>query len=477
MKFTIFTKLVAGYLVIFLLVIVVGIYVAVQLQRLEGATNSILSIDNRMLNYNKKLTDTLLSQVQYEKKFLIMKDNDFYDRFVTAEKDFDQNFKELISISDSPQDGSLLDRVERSHRHYRNLFYEEVEFLRTKQHYSKDSFTQEKEKMINEIIEDMKELSARNENSTYEKIKQLGETGAKTRNVAIAMTVLSLIFGIMISIFITRSITRPITVMRKKTREIAGGNYESNLNLSSPPEIGELAKDLNFMCNKLKEMDRMKSDFFSLMSHELRTPLTSVKEGTTLLLEGVGGETNDKQKRLLRIIAEETNRLIDLVNSILDLSKMEAGMMTYNFVLTDITPLIKRAVFEIEPLARKKNIRTELDVMIKWMPVTNMDTERILQVLRNLIGNAVKFTPEGGQVKISAQRTNGSLEVSISDKGTGIPGKDLTTIFDKFRSSRTHKGTGLGLAIVKKIITAHGGKVWAESVPGQGSTFTFTLPA
>lgn len=477
MKFTIFSKLVAGYLAIFLLIIIVSIYVAVQLQKLENATDSILNIDNRMLNYNKKLTDTLLSQVQYEKKFLITKDNDFYDRFVEAENDFDQYFGELTSIADSSQTRSLLDKVEQSHQHYRDLFYKEVESLRANQHYPKDLYPQEKEKAINEIIEDMKELRTHSENDTYEKIEKLGEAGANTRNVAVMMTVSSLILGIMISIFITRSITKPITVMRKKTREIARGNYESNLNLSSPPEIGELVQDFNFMCNKLKEMDRMKSDFFSLMSHELRTPLTSIKEGTTLLLEGVGGETNDKQKRLLRIIAEESNRLIDLVNSTLDLSKMEAGMMIYNFVLADITPLINKAVVEIEPLARGKNIKTELDIMTKGLPVTNMDTERILQVLRNLIGNAVKFTPEGGQVKISARHANGSLEVSVADRGPGIPGEDLTTIFDKFRSSNSQKGTGLGLAIVKKIITAHGGKVWAESVSGQGSIFTFTLPA
>ncbi len=477
MKFTIFSKLVTGYLAIFILVIIVSIFVAVQFQKLEDSTDSILNIDNRMLNCNKKLTDALLTQVQYEKKFLIIKDNDFYDRFVAAENDFDQYFRELISISDSPQAKSLLDKVEQSHQYYQNLFYKEVESLRANQRYPKDFYTQEKEKAINEIIEDMKELRTRSENNTYEKIKKLGEAGANARYVAIVMTVLCLIFGITISVFITRSITKPIAVMRKKTREIAKGNYESNLNLSSPPEIGELAQDFNFMCNKLKEMDRMKSDFFSFMSHELRTPLTSIKEGTTLLLEGVGGETNDKQKRLLRIIAEESNRLIDLVNSILDLSKMEAGMMTYNFVLADITPLINKAAVEIEPLARAKNIKTELDIMSKGLPVTNMDTEKILQVLRNLIGNAVKFTSEGGQVKISARYVNGSLEVSVADRGLGIPREDLTTIFDKFKSSNSHKGTGLGLAIVKKIITAHGGKVWAESVPGQGNIFTFTLPA
>lgn len=477
MKLTIFSKLVAGYLAIFILIITVSIYTTMQLQKLKVATDSILNVDNRMLSYNKKIIDAILSQVQYERKFLIIKDDTLYDRFASIENDFDQNFSELVAISDSAHARSLLDAVKQSHQYYQSLFYKEVEFLWAGQRYPKDWYTQEKEKAVNAIIEGMKELRTYSENSTYEKIKKLGEAGTNARKVAIVMTALSLIFGITISIFITRSITKPLAVLKEKTRQVAKGNYESNLSLSSPAEIGELVQDFNFMCNKLKEMDRMKSDFFSLMSHELRTPLTSIKEGVTLLLEGVGGETNEKQKRLLSIIAEESNRLIDLVNSSLDLSKMEAGMMTYNFVKADIIPLINKAVVEIEPIAKAKNIKTELNIMSGKLPFTNMDTERILQVLRNLIGNAVKFTPEGGQVKISAGHANNSLMVAVSDKGPGIPKKDLITIFDKFKSSKYHKGTGLGLAIVKNIITAHGGKVWAESKSGQGSTFTFVLPA
>jgi two-component system sensor histidine kinase GlrK len=325
-------------------------------------------------------------------------------------------------------------------------------------------------------MEGLRELRAYTENNTYKKIKQLGEAGTDARKVAIIMTALSLIMGITISIFITRSITKPLAGLKEKTRQIAKGNYESTLKLSSPPEIGELVRDFNIMCNKLKEMDRMKSDFFSLMSHELRTPLTSIKEGTTLLLEGIGGETNEKQKRLLSIISEESNRLIGLVNSTLDLSKMEAGMAAYNFVKADIVPLINKAVVEMEPIAKAKNIKTELNIMSGKLPFANMDPERILQVLRNLIGNAVKFTSEGGQVKISVRYTNGGLVVSVSDKGPGIPRKDLITIFDKFKSSKKYTGTGLGLAIVKNITIAHGGKVWAESKPGQGSIFTFVLP-
>jgi two-component system sensor histidine kinase GlrK len=312
-------------------------------------------------------------------------------------------------------------------------------------------------------------------------MKQLGETGAKTNKIAIILSAGFVLSGIMISIFIASSITRPLSFMRKKTREVARGHFDANLDLSSPPEIGDLVQDFNLMCNKVKEMEKMKSDFFSLMAHELRTPLASIREGTYLLLKGIGEEFKDKRNTVLTIIAEESNRSIDLVNSLLDLSKMEAGMMALNFETSNIDPLIDRAVSGIEPLAMAKNVSIKVNLP-QDLPYVKMDGERILQALRNLIGNAVKFTPGGGHVTISARAMGKGVSVSVADTGPGIPKEDLNAIFDKFKQATMVsydkiKGTGMGLAIVKHIIDAHGGRVWVESEPEQGSTFTFLLPA
>jgi two-component system sensor histidine kinase GlrK len=233
------------------------------------------------------------------------------------------------------------------------------------------------------------------------------------------------------------------------------------------------------MCERLKELERMKADFFSSMSHELRTPLTSIKEGTGLLLDGVGGQTTDKQRKLLAILAEESNRLIAVVNSLLDLSKMEAGMMSYEFDLVTIDPLIRRAIAEITPLVEAKQIELESNVNPS-LPALRLDPERILQVLRNLLGNAVKFTPKGGRVSVVAASVNGNLQVSVTDSGPGVPAESLTTIFEKFsqgshKGAYTRNGTGLGLAIANNIIKSHGGEIWAESQVGRGSTFVFVL--
>ena len=243
--------------------------------------------------------------------------------------------------------------------------------------------------------------------------------------------------------------------------------------------IAELAKAINTMCFRLQEVDEIKSGFFSHMSHELRTPLTSIKEGTTLLIEGFGGAVSEKQQHILNIIVQESNRMIDLVNSLLDLSKMEAGMLEYQFAPTDISTLVKQTLESLAPLAEAKNI--SIDNRISIQQPVKVDQEMMMQVFRNIVGNAIKFTPEKGNITLDAEVRKSFVEITIHDTGIGIAKEDIKRIFHKFQQiiplkGKKVKGTGLGLATVKQIIIAHGGKVWATSQVGQGSTFYITLP-
>ncbi|MFQ5850101.1 MAG: ATP-binding protein [Candidatus Binatia bacterium] len=481
MKLTIFSRLVIGYLAIFTLVTIASVYAIVQLYRLNDLTRSALKIDNRIIGYGERLTDALLSQIRYERKFIITRDHTLHEQFRLFEKDFEQYLDEAQSIAESSRVKHLLNQVNVQHRLYQSLFNEEIGYLKSGRTYAQNRYRQEKEKVTDGMIQGLKKIKAHSQQSISEKITRLDALGTNTRRAAIVLTGTSLIFGVLISLFITRSITLPISAMEKKTREIAKGDFCWDLALSSPPEIAELANAFNLMCNRLNELDKLKSDFFSTMSHELRTPLTSIKEGIGLLMEDMGEAITDRQRRVLRILSEESNRLIVQVNSLLDLSKMEAGMMTYNFEQASLSPLIEKVVSEMGPLAEAKKIFLETDIS-KDLRIIKVDFERILQVLRNLIGNAVKFTPEGGRVTVSARPTDRATEVSVADTGPGIPQENLITIFEKFQqadptASSGIKGTGLGLAIVQHIISSHGGRIWVESEPGQGSTFIFVLPA
>jgi two-component system, NtrC family, sensor histidine kinase GlrK len=481
---TIFSRLVIGYLTIFVLVIILSFYTIVRMGEFSEVSYSVLMSNNRMIDTAGKLTDTVLSQIRYERKFIVTKDPAFYNQFLRLKSDFDQLAEQGLSLADSSQVKRSLNSAKESYHIYQSLVEEEAKHLQGGNRYSQQWYKEEKEKMVDGLIEELEKVKFYSQHNTDQEIKRLYEAGTRARKIAMAMAGGFLVFSVVLSFLIQRSITRPIAVMKKKTREIAKGNFEDDLDLSSPPELAELARAFNLMCSKLKQLDKMKSDFFSSMSHELRNPLSTIRMGIQLLSEKSEVTFTEKQKKLLAILSEESTRVLELVNSMLDLSKMEAGMMTYHLEKNDLSPLIDQAIKEMEPLAEAKKISLTGETMA-GLPRLKMDSERILQALRNLIGNAVKFTPAGGRVTLSAWPTDGGVrgvKVSVADTGPGIPADSLSSIFDKYQQvtpngSHPVKGTGLGLALVKEIITSHGGKVWAESKTGQGSTFIFILPA
>ncbi len=481
MKWTIFSRLVFGYLLIAFLVLAMSGYAVFELGQVERLTYSIMQTDNRIMDLEKKMTDSMLSQMRYEQKFVITKDRELYQQFLLARNDFQKYAREAMIAAGSSDPKDLVDALTVKQKTYEALFEEEVKFIQANLPYDLQKYKTEKEKTVDLIMTDLQALESASQQGAFEKIQRLGEAGANASKVAMILAISALIGVILVSLFITRSITLPVAKLIDKTREISNWVFKADLNLASPPEIQELAQAINSMCDKLKTVDKMKSDFFSTMAHELRTPLTSIKEGTSLLLEGVGGGTTDTQKKLLKIIAVESHRLIDLVNASLDLSKIEAGMMAFNFTPAEISPLLQRVVTEVRPWAIAKGVRVEVHNP-PGLPLVPMDTERILQVFRNLIGNAIKFTPDGGTVTVLAREEDKKVFVTVRDTGIGISKESLTDIFEKYRQGNSShseyiKGTGLGLAIVKHIVVAHGGNVWAESDPGQGSSFTFFLPA
>ncbi|MBN2655049.1 MAG: HAMP domain-containing protein [Nitrospirae bacterium] len=481
MKLTIFRRLVIGYLIILAMLMAVSASMLFELDNFNEITQSILKVDNQLLENEKKMSDALLSQILYEKKYLIIHDDALYDQFLIAKMDFNKAFQNSLTLAaDDDEKKKMLTMIHSSFKQYQSVFEQEVELIRSGKKYTLDKHSQMKEKAVNAIMDELKNIKAYSQNHTYEQIRRLETAMADAKKTAGLFVVAALVLGLLISLVITRSITKPLSSVINKTRDVSNGILKGDLKVASPPELGDLSKAFNMMCERLKKLDYMKSDFYAMMSHELRTPLTSIREGTNLMLEGAAGEPNANQIKLLRIISEESNRLINLVNSLMDLSKMEAGMMVFNFGCHDITPLIKRAALEVAPLAASKQIKMETTISDK-LSCIKMDDEKIMQALRNLLGNALKFTPEGGSVKIAVSNSGGSVRIAISDTGPGIPQENLGMIFEKFQQAQYHmqhniKGTGLGLALAKNIVTAHGGKIWAESIVGEGSSFIFSLP-
>lgn len=230
---------------------------------------------------------------------------------------------------------------------------------------------------------------------------------------------------------------------------------------------------------RLKELDRLKSEFVMAASHELRTPLTSMSMSVELLRENAAGKLNDNERQLLETAHEEMQRLRALVNDLLDISKIEAGKMEMAFDQTPVAMLLEKAVAMLKSQAEERSIGLSSTVT-EDMPDVKVDANKITWVLTNLISNALRYTDAGGSIRLVAEGIGPQVQISVTDTGAGIPYEYQSRIFDKFvqvKSEKSVGGTGLGLAICKEIVRAHGGTIWVDSVPGQGSTFTFTIPA
>ena len=233
---------------------------------------------------------------------------------------------------------------------------------------------------------------------------------------------------------------------------------------------------------RLKELDKMKSAFVSNVSHELRTPLTAIKASADNMLDRLIGDLNGKQVGYLTRIKSNSDRLARLINDLLDLSTIEAGKIDLRPTNLPLVTLVKEAAESLRPVAAEKVIN--LTVMsadpgvIAWA-----DRDKVIQVLMNLIGNALKFTPTGGKVTIAVTKNSAAwMQISVTDTGPGIPAEEVNKVFGRFyqigqAGTQKTQGTGLGLAISKALVEMHGGKIWVESEAGKGSTFSFTLPA
>lgn len=227
--------------------------------------------------------------------------------------------------------------------------------------------------------------------------------------------------------------------------------------------------------------ERTKNEFISMVSHELRTPLTSIRGFITAMLDGRAGEINDQQERFLSISREQSNRLLALINDLLDLTSLESGDIDLDQSHISVTNLVRRSAEAIEPLAEQKDLTLDM-ALASDVPNFWGDEQKISQVLQNLLANAVKFTPEGGQIVVRAELADpDTLALSVADTGIGIAPEEQERIFDPFYQvenvqTRSVGGTGLGLAIVKRIVEAHDGHMHLESQVGVGSTFSIHLP-
>jgi len=231
---------------------------------------------------------------------------------------------------------------------------------------------------------------------------------------------------------------------------------------------------------KEAEIDCMKGEFLSMAAHELRAPMTSIRGYSDMLLLGLVGEYDQRQKQFLNTIKTNVDRVLEMVNEFSEISRLETGALKLDAKSLHVGDLVSEVIVSLRPQIQAKEINLTIEVPPD-LPQVWGDRTRIIQVLTNLVSNAYKYTPEGGQIAIAAQWLDDTVQVDVADTGIGIAPQDQARLFTRFFRAdhpevRRVTGTGLGLSIVKSIVEMHGGRIWVESQLGEGSTFSFTLP-
>jgi signal transduction histidine kinase len=245
-------------------------------------------------------------------------------------------------------------------------------------------------------------------------------------------------------------------------------------------KLEESNRELNEANARLRELSAMKEEFLALTTHDLRSPLTVISGVINFFTSGRLGEMTAEQKNMVAMMERNTQNLIELVNDLLDASKLESGTMRLDAATIELRGLVGELREQMQPLAREKEIALEEDLP-EDLPELRADRAKLRRVLVNLVSNALKFTPKGGRVRLGASRDGAFVRVSVADTGVGIQREDLHDIFDKYaqarsRATRSEKGTGLGLYITRQLVELHGGKISVQSEVGKGSTFSFTIP-
>jgi signal transduction histidine kinase len=340
-------------------------------------------------------------------------------------------------------------------------------------------------RVVPRLLSHLRQLAGRTQARAQALVAENHRSYVSSRNLLVGVGAGTLVLVLGLGLVLSGSVVVPLRRTRTRLAGIAAGDFSSQVDVPNRDEIGGLASDVNRMSDELQRAYRElelasehKSQFLANMSHELRTPLNAIIGFSEVLEEQMFGELNERQLAYVKDVLAAGTHLLSLINDVLDLAKIEAGRMELELSQVAVPEVLRAAVSMHSERATRGGIELSMSTEPEEITIS-ADERRVRQVVFNLLSNAVKFTPSGGRVDVSAQAANGEVEIAVADTGPGITAADLETIFEEFEQTSEGKqaeGTGLGLPLSRKLVELHGGRLWAESEPGKGSTFRFTLP-
>ena len=482
--FTIHWKLLLAFLTIVVLLIAAG---AVGLEGLSGVNrrSEELVMLHRKIAADRQLQHDTTGQLYSVASSLSIPDERALDATLRQLNQFGYDLDRLQYVAKDELD--LLVKVRQDYEQFILVMTRVIKMIRggrvtdgrEMQHREAAALADRLERLTNELVN-------KAEADLIAGIEKSHEEYLTSQRLVVAFALGSILLALGLGYAISRSLVDPVIKIKERLRGIATGDFQSQVVIANRDELGNLAVDVNRMSgelgrrySQLELANRHKSEFLANMSHELRTPLNAIIGFSEVLKDGLFGDLDAKQLEYVRDIFSSGHHLLALINDILDLAKIEAGRMELAVSEFDLPTTLENTMTLVRGRADRNGIQLDLQVD-KSLGAFTGDERKIRQTLLNLLANAVKFTPEGGRVSVTASPAPNGIQVSVSDTGVGIPPQEQEAIFEAFHQAAEDQtiqseGTGLGLTLAKQFVEMHGGRIWLESQPSKGSIFTFTL--
>ncbi|HEU4478447.1 MAG TPA: ATP-binding protein [Pyrinomonadaceae bacterium] len=478
------TKLLAAFLAIVMLLIALGAVSLQVLSRSNLRAKELVEFQRKIAAYRQLQHDTT-AQLYSVASALLITDERTLDATLRQLKQFVYNVERLQFVA--KDEVELLGQVRNDYHQFIRAVTHAIELIRAGKMTEQHEFQLTQAHNLAERFERlMNQLVNRAEADMVDSIHVIEAAYTHSRWIVIGFAAGSIVLALVLGYAISWSLIGPVQQMDARFEEIASRNFSQPIEVFNRDELGSLAAHLNRMSEQLGQLyqqletaNRHKSDFLASMSHEFRTPLNAIIGYGRLIRRETEGQIAPLQKENLEDLLNNAERLLNLIDSLLDFAKIEAGKMEVRLEAVRVDEVIRGAASTIESMLNPRSVRLISEISTN-IPPLNTDREKLRQIILNLLGNAAKFT-EQGEIRISASPQNGTLKLVVSDTGIGIEKKDLDQIFEKFHQGdlstiRKYRGTGLGLAIVKKFVNVLGGEVSVQSEVGEGSTFTVTVP-
>jgi two-component system sensor histidine kinase GlrK len=485
MKFA--AKIGIGYALVIASLFAMFLYQSSVIYQMQSVNRSLSEVSFEAASLSDQLFQRLDTIEEFTRKFLVTRDSDYLEQTGTLEDVFAQDLDRLRELPLGTEEGEQVLRLVQLWEQYERVslplmdgeewLKDQVEHLERLGHQS--------ERVFEEI-----------QRSIAVKVREATREGGRAERVFLGVVAVTLGASLVISLMIVRSVSGRLSQLTHGARALARGRFGHRLDDRGSDEFADLSRDFNSMAQRLGELDQMKKDFVSHVSHELKGPLGSIHETIALLLEEIPGSLGEEQKRLLQLNWQSTKRLSAMIGNLLDMSRIDAGMMEYHLKPWDLTALVEGAVEESRLQLNEKEIRFSTEFEDQPVMIDG-DEDCIYRVLVNLLGNAMKFSPQGGSItaqvrllrkvpetlrppleqRLPSLSSMGFALLAVSDDGPGVPDSHKEKIFERFHQvEQGRQGVGLGLAISRSIVKGHKGVIWVEDGEEDGSIFKVLLP-